>query len=125
VPFVQDDAELKQRLAHAIKAAREEAGLTRPQLAKGVGVSRNAVLAWEKGASVPSMLNLGGLADTLGVSADLFAHPPPVPESSIARWRLQVVAEQAADAAVDEALGQPPGAAAADDPAPLPARRKR
>jgi len=122
---VHGDAELKLRLAHAIKAAREEAGLTRPQLAKGVGVSRNAVLAWEKGTSVPSMLNLGGLADTLGVSADLFAHPPPVPESSIARWRLQAVAEQAADYAVDEALEQPqPVEAPADRrPRAKPARR--
>lgn len=88
LPFVPRDADLKERLAYAIRQARKDAGLTRPELAKRVGVGRGAVNTWEKGTSVPSILNLGALADALGVDADLFAHPPPVPESSVARWRL-------------------------------------
>lgn len=87
LPFVHADANLKARLAYAIRAAREEAGLSRPELATAVGVNRGAVYTWEKGASVPSLLNLGPLCDALNVDPDLFAHPPPIPESVVARYR--------------------------------------
>lgn len=119
LPFVPRDAELKARLAYAIRRAREDAQLSRPALATLVGVGRGAVLAWEKGDSVPSLLNLGALCDALGVSADLFAHPPVIPESPVARYRLQ---ERAAiDAAVEALLPSPPGGSdedpLEDDPA--------
>lgn len=87
LPFVQGDADLKARLAYAIRAAREDAGLSRPELAAAVGVNRGAVYTWEKGSSVPSLLNLGPLCDALGVDPDLFAHPPVIPESVVARYR--------------------------------------
>jgi len=87
LPFMQGDADLKARLAHAIYAARKDAGLTRPQLAERVGVNRGAVYTWEKGRSVPSLLNLGPLCDALGVDPSLFAYPPPIPESPVARYR--------------------------------------
>jgi len=115
------DADLKARLAYAIRAAREQAGLSRPELADLVGVNRGAVYTWEKGSSVPSMLNLGALADALGVSADLFAHPPAVPENPVALYLLRAVAQRAADAALDERLDD----AAPTDRAPLPAQRQR
>lgn len=89
LPFVHRDAELKARLARAIQDAREQAGLSRPELARLVGVQRGAVNAWEKGTSVPSLLNLGALCDALQVTADLFAHPPAIPTSPVARYRLQ------------------------------------
>jgi transcriptional regulator with XRE-family HTH domain len=63
--------------------------MSRPDLARIVGVSRNATLAWEKGQSVPSLLNLGALCDALQVSADLFAHPPPIPESPVTAYLLE------------------------------------
>jgi transcriptional regulator with XRE-family HTH domain len=87
VPFVHRDDDLKTRLAYAIRTAREDAGLTRPELARRVGVSRNAVLAWDKGQSVPSLMNLGPLCEALEVSPSLFAFPPPVPPSTIAPFR--------------------------------------
>ena len=89
VPIVQRDADIKARLAFAIRSAREQVGLSRPQLGAMVGVGRGAVLAWEKGDSVPSLLNLGALCDALQVDADLFAHPPEIPENPVARYRLE------------------------------------
>jgi DNA-binding XRE family transcriptional regulator len=89
LPFVQStDADLKARLAYAIRAAREEAGLSRPELAGLVGVNRGAVYTWERGLSVPSLLNLGPLCDALRVNPDLFAHPPEIPDSPIRRYML-------------------------------------
>lgn len=125
LPFVPRDAELKARLAYAIRQARTDAGLSRPELAAAVGVGRGAVNAWEKGESVPSLLNLGGLCDALQVEADLFAHPPPVPQSSVAPYRLRAVAERAADYAVDEAPAERPAAAAKADREPARGRQKR
>lgn len=95
LPFVHRDDDLKTRLAHAIRTAREEAGLTRPELAARVGVSRNAVLAWDKGRSVPSLLNLGPLCEALGVDPSLFAFPPAVPASTIAPFRRTAEKERA------------------------------
>jgi transcriptional regulator with XRE-family HTH domain len=94
---VQRDADLKARLAYAIRAAREEAGLTRPQLASLVGVGRGSVLAWEKGDSVPSLLNLGTLCEALGVSAELFAHPPAIPQSVVEPYRLRAEVKEAVE----------------------------
>ena len=118
------DIERKQRIAFAIRSAREERGLTRPELAVAVGVGRGAVSDWENGETLPSLLNLGPLCDALAVDADLFAHPPEIPVSPVRRY-LREVAEQAADAAVDEALARRPAAAVPDDRAPFPGRRKQ
>lgn len=82
------DIERKQRIAHAIRAARETRGLTRPQLADLVGVGRGAVSDWENSETLPSLLNLGPLCDALQVDPDLFAHPPEIPESPITRFLL-------------------------------------
>lgn len=114
------DIERKQRIAYAIRSAREERGLSRPELAGLVGVGRGAVNDWENGESLPSLLNLGPLCDALGVHADLFAHPPEIPVSPVRQY-LREVAERAADAAVDEALARRSSdAAGADREAPRP-----
>jgi transcriptional regulator with XRE-family HTH domain len=91
LPFMHSDADLKARLAYYVREAREEAGLTRTELASLVGVNPGAPRTWENGSSVPSLLNLGPLCDALGVSAELFAHPPAIPtnESPVARYRLE------------------------------------
>lgn len=88
VPIVPRDLDLKSRISYAIRVARGDRRLSRRQLADAIGVGPSAVGDWENGVSVPSLLHLGALADALGVDADLFAHPPPVPESPIARWRI-------------------------------------
>jgi transcriptional regulator with XRE-family HTH domain len=83
------DSERKARIAYAIRSAREARSLSRPQLAGLVGVSRGAVNDWENGSSLPSLLNLGPLCDALQVEADLFAHPPEIPESPVERYLIR------------------------------------
>lgn len=89
------DIERKARIAAAIRAAREARGLTRPELAALVGVGRGAVSDWENGETLPSLLNLGPLCDALQVDADLFAHPPEIPESPVRRYMLDRAEEKA------------------------------
>lgn len=83
------DIERKRRIAYAIRSAREERGLSRPQLAERVGVGRSAVSDWENAETLPSLLNLGPLCDALEVSADLFAHPPEIPVSPVREYLLE------------------------------------
>lgn len=83
------DIDRKSRIAYAIRMARETRGLTRPQLAVAVGVGRSAVSDWENAATLPSLLNLGPLCDALGVSADLFAHPPEIPANPINDYLME------------------------------------
>lgn len=83
------DIERKRRIAHAIRAAREARGLSRPELAALVGVGRGAVSDWENVETLPSLLNLGPLCDALQVDADLFAHPPEIPENPVRAYLLE------------------------------------
>lgn len=83
------DIERKARIAYAIRAARDARGLSRPELARRVGVGRGAVSDWENGETLPSLLNLGPLCDALRVDADLFAHPPEIPESPVSRYLVE------------------------------------
>lgn len=101
------DIERKARIAYAIRAAREARGLSRPELAKRVGVGRGAVSDWENAETLPSLLNLGPLCDALQVNADLFAHPPEIPASPVHEYLLEEAslspeAIAAAEAAADE-----------------------
>ena len=53
---------------------RKSRNLTQEQLAEALGVSRQAVSRWEAGDSTPDMINLLGLCDLFGVSADYLIH---------------------------------------------------
>lgn len=54
----------------AIKRLREKKGLTQISLAEMIGVSFQAVSAWERGASLPDLYNAAALANKLGVTVD-------------------------------------------------------
>lgn len=88
------DIERKRRIAYAIRTVREERRLSRPELAALVGVGRGAVNDWENAETLPSLLNLGPLCDALGVDADLFAHPPEIPASTVRRFLLESGAQK-------------------------------
>lgn len=49
---------------------RKKAGYTQEQLAEKIGVSRQAVAAWEKGESTPDIAKCIALADLYGISID-------------------------------------------------------
>lgn len=55
-------------LGSRIRSARRAAGLTQEQLAEKIGVSRQAVQAWETKGQPPKFENLAPLAKALGVS---------------------------------------------------------
>lgn len=91
------DIERKQRIAYAIRSAREARGLSRPELARMVGIGRGAVSDWENAETLPSLLNLGPLCDALQVDADLFAHPPEIPDSPVRAYLLEREVKDVAD----------------------------
>lgn len=59
---------IDSQLAKRITRARELAGLTQADIARGMTVSRSAASNWEKGIAEPSSNNLRRLADLLSVS---------------------------------------------------------
>lgn len=83
------DGDRKQRLAYAIKTARERRGLSPPQLAERIGRSRGTINDWESGQSAPSLLDLGLLCTALGVDPRLFADLPPIPASPVDEYLVE------------------------------------
>lgn len=47
-------AELRKKIGRDLKAARLRAGVSIPEAAKAIGVTRMAIYAWEKGETAPS-----------------------------------------------------------------------
>lgn len=63
----QQNQQLYQSLAEALKARRTAHGMTQEQVAEALGVSRQAVSKWESGAAEPTTSNLLALAKLYGV----------------------------------------------------------
>lgn len=59
-----------ENLGAKIRALRIAAGLTQPQLAEMVGVSKSVISFWENDINEPKASYLKILANCLGVSAD-------------------------------------------------------
>ncbi len=59
-------------LGDKLRQMRHEAGLTQMELARRSGLSVNAILGYERGATVPLLGNLLRLTRILGVSFDEF-----------------------------------------------------
>ena len=57
-------------LGETIKSLRIEKGLTQPQLAKLVGVSKGMISIWENNINEPKASYVKALASVLEVSAD-------------------------------------------------------
>ena len=58
-------------LKDQIRIAREAAGLTRPELADRLGVSKQSVVWWEDGEHRPKMVRIRQIEDVLLVRFDL------------------------------------------------------
>jgi transcriptional regulator with XRE-family HTH domain len=63
----QLDEERLRRLAGNVRAERARRGLTQPQLAGMLGLSKNTINAIENARTDPSYLTIWHLADALGV----------------------------------------------------------
>ena len=57
-------------VGQALKAAREDAGITQVQLARAVGTSQNAISQYENGKYAMTLWTLRNLCAALKVSAD-------------------------------------------------------
>ena len=61
---------IRRSLGEALKAHRQQSGMTQEYVAEALGVSRQAVSKWETGAAEPSTSNLLALAKLYGISAE-------------------------------------------------------
>ena len=57
-------------IADRIRYLRDKAGMTQTDLAKKLGISRNAVNAWEMSVSIPSLSNVVEMSRIFHVSTD-------------------------------------------------------
>ena len=60
---------IRRSLGEALKAHRQNCGMTQEYVAEALGVSRQAVSKWETGTAEPSTSNLLALAKLYGVDA--------------------------------------------------------
>ncbi len=60
---------IRRSLGEALRAHRQNCGMTQEYIAEALGVSRQAVSKWETGAAEPSTSNLLALAKLYGVDA--------------------------------------------------------
>lgn len=66
----------KAAFGSRIREYRIKKGLSQPQLAALLGVTKNAVTNWEAGASRPDIASIPALCTHLGISADTFFDMP-------------------------------------------------
>jgi transcriptional regulator with XRE-family HTH domain len=104
--IVLDDVERRARLAYAISEAMRRRRLTAPKVGAKIGRSAETVRRWADGRNVPSVLDVGPLADALGVSVDYLVNPLPVPEYAIDDYLIEddEPTVEDADRALDELL---------------------
>jgi len=62
----------KAAFGDKIRAYRMERGLSQPQLAQLLGVTKNAITNWENGTRRPDLGHIPALCTHLGISADVF-----------------------------------------------------
>jgi transcriptional regulator with XRE-family HTH domain len=98
--LVDEDAELRRRLAYAITAAMAAKGWKPPDLARAIGRDPSTTLRWAEGKTVPSMFMIKPLADALGVKPEFLYDPPPVPEYPLSEYLVR----QAAAEGVEEGI---------------------
>lgn len=73
--------ELQERLAEL----RRERGLSQKELARELGVTRQAVSKWERGVIAPATINLIALGRVYGIPLDeLVNEEPPIKEPAVA-----------------------------------------
>ena len=78
-----NDTKLRQQIGKNISAYRKREGWTQADLAEKLNYSDKAVSKWERGDSVPDVLTLAALAETLGITVnDLLADPNELPEET-------------------------------------------
>ena len=68
--MIPEDNELKKVFARRLAFLREEAGLSREELAEKLGCSNGLITHYEQGKKLPNMRIIKKLKNVFGVSAD-------------------------------------------------------
>lgn len=87
--LVDDDAEMRRRLAYAIRAAMAAKDWKVPDLARAMGRDPGTVDRWANGKSVPNLFHVKRLAEALGVRPEFLYDPPPVPDYPLSEYLVQ------------------------------------
>lgn len=117
------DAERRDRLAFAIRAAMGKRSAQDIAAAIRPTKSKETIARWARGETVPSALDVGPLATALGVKIDLLVNPPALPNYPLDDYLLEV-ADSAAEAAHRRASNGR-AAGAPNTPARTPRRSAR
>lgn len=64
-----------KKLCISLAAARVNAGLTQEDVSKKLKVSKNTIVAWEKGTSEPKITQAQALSELYGLSLDYIFLP--------------------------------------------------
>jgi DNA-binding XRE family transcriptional regulator len=72
-------------IGRKIRAARIASGIKQADLARELGVSREAVSQWEGGKNLPAMSRLQEIARVLGVALTLLIESEPRPDLAVVR----------------------------------------
>jgi transcriptional regulator with XRE-family HTH domain len=80
--------EIYRRIGERIRHARLQAGLTQPQLAQLLNVSKGIISRWETGLARPSLDRLEPLAARIGVSLEMMLGLAPTQEGA---YRVRAV----------------------------------
>ena len=62
---------------YRIKRARLAANLNQADVAESIGVARSTIVGWERGPSLPDVMNAARLADFYGVEVSDFLYADP------------------------------------------------
>lgn len=76
--------------AEKIRAYRLSIGINQPELARAVGVSKNAVSNWEAGRSRPDLMTVKKLCEAFSISADDFLGIPDRQKTKVLVKPIQV-----------------------------------
>lgn len=98
-------AEIKQRIASAVRAARKELDLSQQEVADAIGTTLETVSKCERGASAPSVEVFLALVRVLKLNiADLIEEAPPRGAISTKRARLEAEVTTTARSMADTEL---------------------
>lgn len=95
-------------VASAIRAAREQRGWSKSELARRLDKTQTAVSYWEAGKRSPGLDDLVDLADALGLTVDAFFPPERTrrPVIAVLRATVERLADTDLEAAIDSLLAE-------------------
>lgn len=108
-----DDMDKRERFAYALREVLRVRKMSQAELATQLGRSEQTIQRWASAATVPSVLEIGPLADALGIDPIYFIRPPepqPYPVRDFLREVTGAAEAEGRDRASRQDQGQQPEA---------------